>query len=238
MEIRAFPMELRALEEDGRISAYAATFGNVYDVGFGVKETIERGAFTKTLKENHTRPILWQHDISAPIGVETAAYEDDHGLLVEGQLNLEVQQAREARSLALQGAITGISMGFIPIKKDLDDTANVVRQREVKLMEWSLVTFPANTKARIKKVRTGLENYPESVLYEIIGLAGDESARLLDYNLVHRAATALLELADRIALPLTTEPPEGTPAEQEPQKLVTMTDDECIARALAELGIV
>ncbi len=104
MEIRAFPMDIRALEDDGRITAYASTFGNVYDVGWGEKEVMEKGAFAKTLKERKGRPILWQHNPAQPIGVELSATEDDKGLLVEVQLNLDVQLAREVRSLALKSS--------------------------------------------------------------------------------------------------------------------------------------
>ena len=104
MEVRAFPMDIRALEDDGRITAYASTFGNVYDVGWGEKEIMEKGAFAKTLKERTGRPILWQHNPAQPIGVELNASEDDKGLLVEVQLNLDVQLAREVRSLALKSS--------------------------------------------------------------------------------------------------------------------------------------
>lgn len=238
MEIRSFPMELRGLEEDGRIIAYASTFGNVYDIGWGEKEIIERGAFAKTLKERSGRPILWQHDPAKPIGVELNAEEDQKGLLVEGQLNLEVQMAREARSLALQGAVSGISIGFVPITREYDKDKHITRQKEVRLREWSLVTFPANEKARIKKVRAGLETYPEALLYEIIGLAGDPVATTLDRSLVTRAAQALLSLADSLALTDTREPEtDSTRATDEPPRGDSPDDTEMIARVLTELGI-
>lgn len=239
MEVRAFPMDVRALEDDGRITAYASTFGNVYDVGWGEKEVMEKGAFAKTLKERKGRPILWQHNPAQPIGVELSATEDDKGLLVEGQLNLEVQMAREARSLALQGAISGISIGFYPITREHDTEKNVTRMKEVKLMEWSLVTFPANDKARIKKVRAGLENYPEALLYEVIGLAGDPVAATLDRSLITRAAGALLSVADTIALSEPYEPDvESTRDAGEPQIDEPMDETRMIARVLKELGII
>jgi hypothetical protein len=239
MEVRAFPMDIRALEDDGRITAYASTFGNVYEVGWGAKEVIEKGAFAKTLKERTGRPILWQHNPAQPIGVELNAAEDDKGLLVEGQLNLEVQTAREARSLALQGAISGISMGFFPIIHEREPEKNLTRMKEVKLMEWSLVTFPANDRARIKKVRAGLENYPEALLYEIIGLAGDPIATTLDRSLITRAAEALLSVVDNLALSEPYEPEDTSTREaDEPQGENPLDDTAVIARALAELGII
>ncbi len=239
MEVRAFPMDIRALEDDGRITAYASTFGNVYDVGWGEKEVMEKGAFAKTLKERTGRPILWQHNPAQPIGVELSASEDEKGLLVEGQLNLDVQTAREARSLALQGAVSGISVGFYPITREHDQDKNVTRMKEVKLMEWSLVTFPANDRARIKKVRAGLENYPEALLYEIIGLAGDPVAATLDRSLITRAAEALLSVADNLALSEPYEPDaESTRDADEPQGDEPLDDTAVIARALTELGII
>lgn len=239
MEVRAFPMDIRALEDDGRITAYASTFGNTYDVGWGEKEVMEKGAFAKTLKERTGRPILWQHNPAQPIGVELNASEDEKGLLVEGQLNLDVQTAREARSLALQGAVSGISVGFYPITREHDQDKNVTRMKEVKLMEWSLVTFPANDRARIKKVRAGLENYPEALLYEIIGLAGDPVAATLDRSLITRAAEALLSVADNLALSEPYEPDaESTRDADEPQGVEPLDDTAVIARALTELGII
>jgi hypothetical protein len=58
-QFKSFALELKeAPGEDGSFEGYAAVFGNVDSYG----DVIEKGAFAKTLQENPTVPILWQHN--------------------------------------------------------------------------------------------------------------------------------------------------------------------------------
>jgi hypothetical protein len=83
--------------------------------------------------------------------------EDSHGLYVEGKINLETQRGREARSLLQQGALKGLSIGYDVVK---DTISEGVRDLvELKLWEFSLVTFPANTRAAV-----ALETVKTSIL--------------------------------------------------------------------------
>ena len=148
------PIEIKAVNEDGLFSGYASVFEEIDSY----RDIVKRGAFEKTLAESESKgravPILWQHDAAKPIGVYTELKEDEHGLYVEGQLNMDVQQAREALSLLRQKALSGISIGYNSVRYDMDVKSGVRRLYELKLYEASLVTFPACDGARVTDVKT------------------------------------------------------------------------------------
>ena len=148
------PIEIKAVNEDGLFSGYASVFEEIDSY----RDIVKRGAFEKTLAESESKgravPILWQHDAAKPIGVYTELKEDEHGLYVEGQLNMDVQQAREALSLMRQKALSGISIGYNSVRYDTDVKSGVRRLYELKLFEASLVTFPACDSARVTDVKT------------------------------------------------------------------------------------
>ena len=148
------PIEIKAVNEDGLFSGYASVFEEIDSY----RDIVKRGAFEKTLAESESKgravPILWQHDAAKPIGVYTELKEDEHGLYVEGQLNMDVQQAREALSLLRQKALSGISSGYNSVRYDTDVKSGVRRLYELKLYEASLVTFPACDGARVTDVKT------------------------------------------------------------------------------------
>ncbi|MCA9482951.1 MAG: HK97 family phage prohead protease [Nitrospina sp.] len=157
MEYKSFAFDLNAIEEDGRFQGYAATFGNV-DLGGDV---IAPGAFTRTLLETGGRvPILDHHNPDRQIGWNLTAQEDARGLFVTGQLDLNVQTARERHSLmklARQvGGRSGLSIGFQTVDAEMDAHDPSVRHLiEVELMEYSLVTFPMNPQAAVTTVKQG-----------------------------------------------------------------------------------
>lgn len=152
MDRLTFRFETKALDDEaGMFEGYASVFGNV-DLGGDV---IDAGAFKKTLKEVKGRPILWQHFSDMPIGVEIEAAEDEHGLRVKGQLNLATQQGAEAYALLKQGALRGLSIGFNTVKDAITD--NIRHIKELKLWEWSVVTFPMNTLANVTAVKSWQE---------------------------------------------------------------------------------
>lgn len=137
-------------DEAGVFTGYASIFGNVDSHG----DAVMPGAFRKSLSERgNVVPLLWQHDQAEPVGV-IELVEDSKGLrVVRGEINLETARGREAYALLKQGAIKGLSIGFQTIK---DGWSGKVRQlKELKLMEVSLVTFPANELATVTAVKNG-----------------------------------------------------------------------------------
>lgn len=142
-------------------SGYGAVFGNVdsYD------DIIAPGAFAASIAEHKaagTMPVmLWNHDAMAmPIGVWTSFEEDDYGLKMSGAF-LDTVAGRDAYMIAKAGAVTGLSIGYIVTASEIEkrDGKTVRVITEVKLIEVSLVTFPANDLARVDDVKSqNLEN--------------------------------------------------------------------------------
>ena len=179
--------DIKATSDDGRIVGHGAVFGNV-DLGF---DRIEPGAFKETLKDIGAEPIpmLWQHHSWEPIGVWDDMREDRKGLVVEGQINLDVERGREARSLVRQGAVKGLSIGYWPRDFSYEDDVRVLEK--VDLHEVSLATFPMNPEARVAGIKNMTRKELESGLRETLGLSRHLASR------VGYAVAKELEHADR-----------------------------------------
>lgn len=147
-EFLSFNFEVKEGDEGkGVIEGYGSVFGNV---DFH-NDVVDRGAFRKSLQKRMPA-LLLHHDMRRPAGVWLEASEDDKGLLLRGQLNMNVQEAKEAFYLAKQGALKGLSIGFITRK---DRIENGIRHiEEADLLEVSMVTFPANDKANLTGTKT------------------------------------------------------------------------------------
>lgn len=149
-------LSLKSLDDSGFFQGYASVFNVLDDHG----DRIKRGAFEKTLKTWKTRKtwpkMLWQHDVQTPIGQWKSIKEDDHGLFVEGQLLLDLQKGREAHTLLKAGAVDHLSIGFYVRQSTKGTEKNERILTEIDLHEVSLVTFAANTEAKITHVKSRL----------------------------------------------------------------------------------
>lgn len=152
-EVRSYALQIKATGDDGTVEGYGSVFG----VRDNYDDVIANGAFGASLKSHKaagTMPaMLWQHDSTAPIGVWTAMSEDANGLRVHGQLALETVRGKEAHALLKIGALNGLSIGFISKQWAYDRDTEVRTLTEIDLWEVSLVTFPANQKARVTNVK-------------------------------------------------------------------------------------
>ncbi len=153
------PFELKAVEtvtqddgvEVGVFEGLASTFGNRDMMG----DLVEPGAFSAALARPGTIKMLWQHDARAPIGVWERIRETAAGLEVKGRLVLEVQQARETLALLKAGAVDALSIGFSVLRggAEFDRERSLRRIKAVDLWEISVVTFPANPKALVARIK-------------------------------------------------------------------------------------
>lgn len=153
-QYRVVKAEVKAIGEEaniGKISGYGSVFGvlDSYD------DIVENGSFSDSLGDYMPKMLL-QHRWEDIGGVWKVAREDQKGLYLEGEINLDVQKAREYYSLIKQGAIDGLSIGYVT--EDYERDQKGVRHiKKVKLMEVSIVTFPANVEAFIREVRSRSE---------------------------------------------------------------------------------
>ena len=152
-----FGFEIKAVNEDGTVEGYGSVFG----VKDRYADVIQKGAIIKSITEHRqakTMPaMLWQHDSSQPIGIWTDMAEDANGLKLSGKLAMETVKGKEAHALLKMGAINGLSIGFMTKQSNYDEKAEIRTLTEVELWEVSLVTFPANTKARVTQVKSADE---------------------------------------------------------------------------------
>jgi len=124
------------VDEKGAVEGYASKFGIVDQGG----DIVVKSAFSKSLASRKPK-MLWAHDPSQPIGTWSEVKEDETGLYVRGQINMDVQRGRETHSLIKSGAIDGMSIGYRARKA----TKNAAGNRELSdldLWEVSMVTFP------------------------------------------------------------------------------------------------
>lgn len=150
---------------DMTFSGYGAVFGNVDSYG----DVIAPGAFADTLAESQKSgdfpAMLLQHGggflgsaaDQTPVGIWTSLAEDGHGLKVEGKLapTPRGQEMYQLLKMTPRPAITGLSIGYSPTEWSTRSKPEEPRRtlKKVKLFEVSLVTFPANGKARVGSVK-------------------------------------------------------------------------------------
>ncbi len=156
---RAFTdAEVRTTGDGGRtLVGIAAPFDTPIEVG-GYTESIRRGAFARTIAERGPGrvKVLSQHnDRSNPIGRASLLREDPAGLYAELKVS-KTQAGDEVLELIRDGALDGLSIGFIPVTDQHHPDRNLVERTEVRLQEISCVTWPAYADARVSQVRSSL----------------------------------------------------------------------------------
>ena len=185
-------LELKFAADEGAqamsFTGYGAVFGNVDSYG----DVIEAGAFSKFLGDVKAGSQPWpamlsQHggwQMSAedmtPIGVWTDFAEDGHGLKVAGQLAATPRglEMYKLMKMSPRPAIDGMSIGYIakewePRSKPEDPKRKLKR---IDLIEVSIVTRPANGKARVESVKNDwTERDFERLLTRDAGLSRSEA---------------------------------------------------------------
>jgi len=148
--------------QEGVFRGYGSVFNEPHETSSGMlssawKDQVAPGAFTKSLAEHKARgsapAMLWQHDMSSPIGAWEKLQQTDRGLLCEGRLALATQKGAEAFELMKIGGMRGLSIGFSPAKYELDEKAKLRTLTEIKLFEISPVTIPADPSALVTDVK-------------------------------------------------------------------------------------
>lgn len=185
-------VKLAGNAETMTFEGYGAVFGNLDSYG----DVIQPGAFAETLAASRRTgrwpAMLAQHGgmgLSAgdmmPIGVWTDMAEDGKGLWVQGKL-AETERGKEAYALMKmepRPALDGLSIGYVAKKWTSGAKPNEPRRKleAIELMEISLVTMPANPKARVSGVKSnaGLtERDAERVLRDA-GFSRKEAAAIV-----------------------------------------------------------
>ena len=118
---------LKMLDESGVFAGYASVF-SVIDQQ---KDVMLPGAFMDSLTRHGDVKLLWQHDVAEPIGRIEELREDENGLYIKGRLSLDVVRGKEAYSLLKQGILSGLSIGYSPIRYEYDPETGVRLLKQV-----------------------------------------------------------------------------------------------------------
>lgn len=178
-------------EKTGTFEGYGAVFGNIDAYG----DVIQKGAFRATLKEwrkaRSLPPMLVQHggwmmtDMDAlPVGKWDEMEEDDTGLRVKGRLiNLDTERGKNIYGAMREGVLDGMSIGYRAKEFTYGTKPDEPRRtlKAVDLVEVSIVTFPANGRARVDAVKAAslTERDMERMLTQDAGLSRSVARRLM-----------------------------------------------------------
>ena len=153
-----------AVDESGQVQGLGSVFGNVDSAG----ERVVAGAFGTSIRKHHSQgtmpAMLWQHRMAEPVGRWSAMQEDGVGLRMVGQINLNTTRGRDAYEHLKADDISGLSIGYREIKTR--PNGQVVDLLELDLMEVSIVSMPANPRARVTGVKAESSADVERILRE------------------------------------------------------------------------
>lgn len=168
-ETRVLEVEIRDMDTKGgytRLTGRAVPYDVPTDLGWFL-EDFAAGSFAKSITEAaRDLPLLLFHDSRTfPIGAADEWQDTKAGL--DGIWRLDQSpEAQRAAQLADDGLLTGMSVGFQPIRSewryvedwnpDLGEAnKDRVTRLEARLLEVSVVSTPAYKDAAVKSVRTG-----------------------------------------------------------------------------------
>lgn len=211
---------VKADTESGILKAYVSIFG-IEDDSW-MNDIIEPGAFKKTIAErgpagSRKIRVLWMHRIGEVIGKVLVLEEHprdllpEHireryplasgGLYAETQLIMDVQRGREAFALYRDGAMDEWSIGFDPIDEKFEeiDKRVIRRLKEIKLWEYSPVTWGANPATATVEVKSNIialldEVKAEHPEYDDLTLLKSVEQRLLPVEKVKNHETEVDEV--------------------------------------------
>lgn len=151
----AMPFEMKAVgsEKSGKFEGYASTRKLDSD-----RDIVMPGAFKRTIDHHKDTglALLWFHDPTQPIGGLKLLGEDEKGLVVEGECDLDIQRGAEVYSGMVKKYIDRMSIGYLAKRHRYDRTKNARLLDEVALREVSMITkmFAANDEALVTSLKS------------------------------------------------------------------------------------
>ena len=131
------------------VEAYASIFGNKDSEG----DVVNQGAFKKTIHENAYRiKPLFNHNVNSIIGKTVHISEDSTGLYTKTKF-VDTPLSNEIYTLIKENILNELSIGYNIIKYSFDRDTTTWYLEELKLYEYSFVTFAANPKTHVTSVK-------------------------------------------------------------------------------------
>lgn len=138
-------LEIRSDNDGHVIEGIAVPYGEVIDTWEG-RETFDSDCIFDGLS---SAKLCYQHD--ELIGSITSARSESDGLHITARI-ADTQTGKDAIELVRNGALDSLSVGFIPIQTEADKDG-VTHYKQVRLLETSIVTWPAYSQAQITSQR-------------------------------------------------------------------------------------
>ena len=151
LSLTAAEIGLSGGDHEWRVTGYATKFGNVNSYGF----RIAQGAYTELLATGIKPLMFFNHDsLAVPIGRWDTLEENDRGLKVSGVLTQGVSLSSDVYAALRAGTVDGLSVSIGWNLEDEEYTSDgiVTLSKIAELEEISIVTSPADSKARISQV--------------------------------------------------------------------------------------
>ena len=118
-------------------------FGDIIDTWDGA-ETFDRDCSFEGLDE---AKLCFEH--GETIGRITKAESTDDGLHITARIS-DTARGRDAMTLIRDGVLDSFSVGFIPLESQ-KDRDGITHRRKVRLLETSIVSWPAYQNAKMTK---------------------------------------------------------------------------------------
>lgn len=200
--VTASGLEVRAVGDDVTVEGYAATFGQGYDMGW-YTETVQRGAFTKTLTEKPDVQFLVNHD-GLPLARSTSGTldlaQDSTGLHTRARLDPSDPDVQRILPKLKRGDMDRMSFAFRVVKQKWseDYTQRSLDELSLATGDVSLVTFPANPNTSISiRARQVLDADPNELRAAYQAIHEERAGKTISAA-TQRQLEAVLESLDTI----------------------------------------
>jgi len=221
------------------ITAYVSVFNNIDTDG----DMVMPGAFKKTIAERGPGASrvrikhLWMHDPYNVIGVPEEMKEDNEGLLVRSRFGTD-QFSRDKLQQHADGLIDEFSIGYQVIEsrpahaESVGDSRDYTELIELKLWEYSSVTWGANALTRMIEGKSSIKDQLEVINERMNKLTTalrkgrytDETAETFEIELkqIQTIYNELIELKNEPPQGTHEKPPEGTLEDDQIRELLNL----------------
>lgn len=142
------PLEAKEEGRSIKVSGYAAVFDEEVNIAGIFREKIEKGAFAEAVKKDDV--VFLANHTGLPFARTRSGTlrlaEDDHGLKIETELDLEDPDVKAIIPKMKRGDLDKMSFAFIPVIQEWSDQDEEIPLRIIRkasLIDVSIVNFPA-----------------------------------------------------------------------------------------------
>jgi len=213
---KSTPTAVKSIDpEAGTFEAYVSVWDNVDSYG----DVMRKGAFTKTLADWAAKgapiPVLWSHRTDDPdmnIGHVISAKEDDRGLLVKAQIDLDSPKGQTVYRLMKGGRVREFSFAYSVTDGDMQtkDGNSFYEIRGVDLYEVGPTPVGANPATELLDLKARAEDIAVRVKAGKVLSSANEDAVRSSLELAESVEDIAGVIADTLKSILPPDDPEVT----------------------------